>query len=106
MKDTNNIVKCKCLNLIGAVLPICDNNQDTLKLVANFSYSEDARVRSAALNTLVLLFERGQKLTVEFYHKACDALKDDYEIVRLSALSLISVLSKTYGEEYVYSSKI
>lgn len=89
------------MNLIGAVLPICDNNQDTLKLVANFSYSEDARVRSAALNTLVLLFERGQKLTVDFYHKACDALQDDYEIVRLSALNLISVLSKTYGEEYV-----
>lgn len=99
LKDTNNIVKCKCLNLIGAVLPICENNRETLELVANFSYSEDARVRSAALSTLVVLFERKQKLDVGFYKKACDALKDDYEIVRLSALNLIGVLSQTYGEE-------
>ncbi|KAK6644708.1 hypothetical protein RUM43_000976 [Polyplax serrata] len=102
LKDTNNIVKCKCLNLIGAVLPICENNRETLELVANFSYSEDARVRSAALSTLVVLFERKQKLDVGFYKKACDALKDDYEIVRLSALNLIGVLSQTYGEETVY----
>lgn len=99
MKDTNSNVKCKCLNLIGAVLPVCDKNQETLKLVANFSYSEDARVRSAALNTLVELSERGQILNVGLYSKACDALKDDYEIVRLSALNLISVLSEAYGEE-------
>lgn len=68
-------------------------------MVANFSYSEDARVRSSALNTLLVLFERGQRLNVSFYHKACDALRDDYEIVKLSALGLIAVLSGTYGEE-------
>lgn len=86
--------------MIAATFPVNDSSaEETLKLVANFSKCEDARVRCAALNTLVILNNRGVRLGIPFYHQACDALTDDYEIVKLAGLQLISVLACQHGKE-------
>lgn len=44
------------------------------------------------------LHERGQNLELCIYFDVCQALSDDYENVRQSALSVIWVLSQTHGE--------
>lgn len=46
----------------------------------------------------VVLHNRGVKLQPTVYGETCEALTDDYEIVRSAALQLIWVLAKTYPD--------
>lgn len=101
LKDVSHSVKCQCLYLIGLLLPL-ETEADTesvLKLVKNYFYSEDARVRSEAFNTMICFHERGFKLNPDIYSDVISALKDDYEIVRQVALKLVWVLGNTYPEK-------
>lgn len=100
LKDTNHWVKRICLRIIGH-LRLGDN----VRIVSDYIHSQDARVRSAALDTLVLLHENGEKLDVSMYGDACEALNDDYEIVRAAALKIVCLIGNTYPEKLMKVAK-
>lgn len=101
LKDTNHAVKCKCLEIIGTHSPICKGEEadSLLKLVSSYFNHDDARVRSQAFSTFIMLNERGFRINPNVYIDVCDALKDDYEIVRKVALQLIWKISNTYPDK-------
>ncbi|KAF5275636.1 hypothetical protein FQA39_LY06748 [Lamprigera yunnana] len=103
LKDVSHSVKCKCLEVIGALTSLNAevNTDEILKLVSSYFNNEDARVRSQAFSTLIILNERGMKLNPNIYTDVCDALKDDYEIVRQVALKLVCLLGKDYPENVI-----
>jgi integrator complex subunit 4 len=105
LTDTSHYVKCKCLELIGELLPVggsCESSaQAMMRHVGDYTRSEEARVRSAAFRTMLTVHERGSKLDSSVYPEVCLALKDDYEIVRQVALKLVWVLGQTYPENIV-----
>lgn len=96
LKDTNHYVKRICLQLIGSL-----NVGDNMRLIADYIYSQDARVRSAAMETLVMLHENGDRLDVSLYTDVCAALNDDYEIVRGVALKIVCLIGNSYPENQV-----
>ena len=57
LTDTSHYVKCKCLELIGELLPVggsCESSaQAMMRHVGDYTRSEEARVRSAAFRTMV-----------------------------------------------------
>lgn len=101
LKDVNHYVKCKCLEIIGAFTPVIPNSdtEKILQLVCSYHNNDDARVRSQAFSTLILLHERGLKLNPDMYSNVCAALRDDYEIVRRVVLKLICLLGNTYPDK-------
>ncbi|KAJ4445386.1 hypothetical protein ANN_07191 [Periplaneta americana] len=105
LTDTSHYVKCKCLELIGELLPVGgpseSNAQSMMRYVGDYTHSEDARVRSAAFRTMLTVHERGLKLDSSVYSEVCLALKDDYEIVRQVALKLVWILGQTYPENSI-----
>ncbi|XP_049803533.1 integrator complex subunit 4 [Schistocerca nitens] len=104
LSDTSHSVKCKCLELMGELVSISSDAgtiQPLLRLVGDYTHCEEARVRSAAFNTMLRLHERGLKLDPSVYSEVCLALKDDYEIVRQVALRIVWVLGQTYSENLV-----
>ncbi|XP_034232413.1 integrator complex subunit 4 isoform X1 [Thrips palmi] len=106
LKDTSQAVKSRCLELIGELLPVSDSShsgltQSMLRLIGDYTHSQDARVRAASFKTMINLHNRGLKLDSTIYSEVCSSLKDDYEIVRLAALRLICVLGNTYPENIV-----
>ncbi|KAL0895494.1 hypothetical protein ABMA27_011604 [Loxostege sticticalis] len=108
LKDTSHQVKCRCLQLISELYPICPEIEKTMemaaeanaivKLLADYSNAEDARVRCEAFQSLLTLAERGQTLSADLYENVCPALSDDYEIVREVALKLVWLLGNKYPE--------
>ncbi|PNF19739.1 hypothetical protein B7P43_G14759 [Cryptotermes secundus] len=56
LTDTSHYVKCKCLELIGELLPVGGNSessaQTVMRHVGDYTRSEEARVRSAAFRTM------------------------------------------------------
>ncbi|KAJ2943877.1 hypothetical protein O0L34_g8201 [Tuta absoluta] len=111
LKDTSHNVKCRCLQLISELYPIypeADRTSDMVteseaivKLLGDYSNSEDARVRCEAFQSLLTLNERGQPLNATLYDTACTALADDYEIVREVAIKLVWLLGNKYPENSV-----
>ena len=57
LTDTSHYVKCKCLELIGELLPVggsCESSAQTMmRHVGDYTRSEEARVKSAAFRTMV-----------------------------------------------------
>ncbi|KAL1140378.1 hypothetical protein AAG570_000310 [Ranatra chinensis] len=96
IKDTNHWVKRICLKIIGTF-----NFGENLRLIADFIHSQDARVRSSAFSTLIMLHESGQSLELSMYSEACEGLNDDYESVREAALKMVCLLGNTYPESMV-----
>lgn len=101
LKDTNHAVKCRCLDIIGAHSPVAEKEEaeELLKLVSSYFNHDDARVRSQAFSTFIRLNERGFKISPNIYVDVCEALTDDYEIVRKVALQLIWRLANTYPDK-------
>ncbi|XP_050350619.1 integrator complex subunit 4 [Nymphalis io] len=108
LKDTSHQVKCRCLQLISELYPICPEPDRTpemiaeanviIKLLGDYSNAEDARVRCEAFQSLLTLHERGVTLSADLYDPVCAALSDDYEIVREVALKLVWLLGNKYPE--------
>ncbi|BES97296.1 integrator complex subunit 4 [Nesidiocoris tenuis] len=96
LKDSNHWVKQVCFRIIGHI-----KQSDSLKTIADYIHSQDARVRSAAMETLVILHEDGEKLEASMYPDVCQALNDDYEIVRAAALKLLCLIGNAYSENLV-----
>ncbi|XP_063392691.1 integrator complex subunit 4 [Cydia fagiglandana] len=111
LKDTSHQVKCRCLQLISELYPLCPEMDRTLetiaeadavvKLLAEYSNAEDARVRCEAFQSLLTFHERGHVLSAVHYEQACQALSDDYEIVREVALKLVWLLGNKYPENTI-----
>ncbi|XP_063238689.1 integrator complex subunit 4 isoform X6 [Bacillus rossius redtenbacheri] len=108
LTDTSHVVKCRCLELLGDLLPVAGASvsdlaatQVTLHLVGDYGHCDEPRVRAAAFKAMVTLHERGLKLDAVIYSEVCAALRDDYEIVRQEALKLVWVLGQTYPDNIV-----
>uniref|UniRef100_A0A6M2DDE3 Integrator complex subunit 4 n=1 Tax=Xenopsylla cheopis TaxID=163159 RepID=A0A6M2DDE3_XENCH len=96
----NPIVQKNALTLLSVLLPISDAAQ-AMKLFGSFTHSQDARVRSAALHSMLKLHSRGAVLDPKLFSIATEALKDDYECVRKEALSIIVELGNTHPEHMI-----
>ncbi|XP_065337471.1 integrator complex subunit 4 [Cloeon dipterum] len=101
--DTSHTVKCKCLEVIGILLPIDgpnfkESSLAMLKFISSYTNYQEPRVRSSAFNSMIILHERGLKIDPSLYEELCNALKDDYEIVRKNAMNLIWILASTYPD--------
>ncbi|CAH1956438.1 unnamed protein product [Acanthoscelides obtectus] len=101
LKDVSHSVKRKCLEIIGAHTPLGEDVEKVIHLVSSFFNHDDARVRSQAFSTVVTLHERGFKINPNIYVDVCEALKDDYEIVRHVVLQLIYILGNSYPENVI-----
>lgn len=101
LKDVSQKVKCKCLEAISVFAPLIpeEEAQNTLNLICLYFNNDDARVRSQAFSAVITLKERGFKLNPDIYTQVCDALKDDYEIVRKVALQLLWHIANAYPEK-------
>ncbi|KAG5874600.1 hypothetical protein JTB14_032997 [Gonioctena quinquepunctata] len=103
LKDTSHAVKRKCLEIIGVHSPLCrgDETEKLVHLISSYFSNDDARVRCQAFLTIVTLHERNFKINPNIYVDVCEALKDDYEIVRHVVLKLIWLLGNTYPENEI-----
>ncbi|RZC34050.1 integrator complex subunit 4 [Asbolus verrucosus] len=103
LKDISHAVKCKCLEIIGVHTPICSGAEaeKLMLLISSYFNNDDARVRSQAFSTIITLSERNFKINPDIYIDVCEALKDDYEIVRQVVLKLVWLLGNTYPENEV-----
>lgn len=101
LKDVSHNVKCKCLEIIALLTPVCSGSegQAILNLIGSYFNNDDARVRSEAFSAMITLQERGFSLNPDVYNDACLALKDDYEIVRKVALQLVYLLAMAFPEK-------
>ncbi|XP_071839499.1 integrator complex subunit 4-like isoform X2 [Apostichopus japonicus] len=113
LDDSGHLVRCECLCLIGSLatseMNIHEETQEASTslvlsvqdLLSMYTTDQDPRVRTAAFQAMLLLHQRGQKLSLSLYKSACAALKDDYEGVRIAALKLIWTLAHLYPEEMI-----
>lgn len=100
LKDVSHAVKSKCLEVIGMCGPVSGPEaENILHLVGSYFNIEGARVRSQAFSTVIMLHERGMKLNPDIYINVCNALKDDYEVVRSVALKLVWLLGNASPEK-------
>ncbi|KAF7996987.1 hypothetical protein HCN44_005264 [Aphidius gifuensis] len=101
LHDTWHGVQTRCLSIIGRYLSP-NNADDTLLLVVNYANSQDPRVRASAFETMAELHtERRCRLAKNFFVKVCNALRDDYEIVRRAVLKLIWILGNEYPDDII-----
>ncbi|XP_066973639.1 integrator complex subunit 4 [Macrobrachium rosenbergii] len=100
---TNYIIKVRSLEAIGSLCPIEVGRVQTsiMKTLIDHTTHQDNRVRTAAFNALLLVQEKGVKLSEEVYEKLCNALTDDYQCVREAALTLIKVVAESDSERLV-----
>ncbi|CAG8494207.1 2471_t:CDS:10 [Acaulospora morrowiae] len=115
LTDSHYSIRSACIGLLSSLVPIINqiernNDQnfgevlDELKglqirdVIRRFGSDPDPRVRSASLKALLQLHLRGCKLDRSLYNMCVTCLSDDYEEVRIEALSLIWVLSTIYPE--------
>ncbi|KAJ7392806.1 Integrator complex subunit 4 [Desmophyllum pertusum] len=110
LKDPHSSVRCECLCLIGHLTHGLGGSptwvgpgpqRGVQGLLASFSEDSDPRVRTSALQALLTLHKRGQKLDMAVYDQASLALDDDYEDVRLAAIKLVWVFSHANPERIV-----
>uniref|UniRef100_A0A6I8PF81 Integrator complex subunit 4 n=1 Tax=Ornithorhynchus anatinus TaxID=9258 RepID=A0A6I8PF81_ORNAN len=110
LTDTSHGVRNKCLRLLGhlgagekAAPKEAEGRPagDVQKTVGDYFTDQDPRVRTAAVEAMLQLHERGLKLHQAVYNQACRLLSDDYEQVRSAAVRLVWVLSQLYPESIV-----
>ncbi|PFX32501.1 integrator complex subunit 4-like [Stylophora pistillata] len=110
LKDPHFSVRCRCLCLIGHLNQGTEGSPSKVgsepqvvaqSLLASFAKDSDPRVRTSALQALLTLHDRGQKLDMAVYDQASLALNDDYEDVRMAAIKLVWVFSQADPERTV-----
>ena len=91
-------MQTRCLSILGRYLPE-NAGDDVIGLVASYARSQDPRVRAVAFETMAELHsERGCKLPSKYFVQACNAVQDDYEIVRRAVLKLMWLLGNQYRD--------
>jgi len=115
LTDSHYSIRSSCISLLASFAPIIirvkltqGQNKFTEKeylneaqiqtIIRDFGKDSDPRVRSNALKALLQLHNCGYKLDLSLYNLCVACLTDDYEEVRIEALSLIWVLSSIYPE--------
>lgn len=99
LSDTWHGVQTRCLSIIGRFLS-ANTSDETLKFVGNYAHSQDPRVRAQAFETMAELHSRrGCRLPASLFTEACEAVRDDYEIVRRAVLKLIWLLGIEYPDK-------
>ncbi|XP_012253006.2 integrator complex subunit 4 [Athalia rosae] len=98
LPDTWHGVQTQCLSIIGRFL--CPKSSDEmLAFVGSYAHSQDPRVRAQAFETMAELhLRRGCRLPASLFPETCEALRDDYEIVRRAVLKLIWLLGAEYPD--------
>ena len=113
LTHSSNLIKRHALVLLAHLAPVANDsemNESVLtsemqsefsvivKILREFSHYFDPRVRSAALNAIYSLHQRGAKLDISLYCEFCEGLTDDYEDCRMASIKLMEVLSHNYAD--------
>lgn len=98
LSNASHNVQRHALLLLGAFLQLREAEKESLDLISRYTDSQDSRVRAQAFQSILMLGERGAYLPPNLYFRALDALKDDYECVRIKALHLVSTLGMKHPE--------
>ncbi|CAI2177946.1 5400_t:CDS:10 [Funneliformis geosporum] len=113
LTDSHYSIRSSCISLLASIAPIIirvkftqerNKEQEYLNesqiqtIIRDFGVDPDPRVRSNALRALLQLNKYGYKLDMSLYKLCVACLTDDYEEVRIEALSLIWVLSSIHHE--------
>uniref|UniRef100_A0A672GY34 Integrator complex subunit 4 n=1 Tax=Salarias fasciatus TaxID=181472 RepID=A0A672GY34_SALFA len=114
LADASFGVRKKCLQLLGCLgtvdaPPTKDTEgpgtslavKDVQSVISDYFGDQDPRVRTAALQAMLQLHERGMKIQQIIYDQACRLLSDDYEQVRSAAVQMVWVLSQLFPESIV-----
>ncbi|CAB4412708.1 unnamed protein product [Rhizophagus irregularis] len=118
LTDSHYSIRSSCISLLASLAPIIIRvksmrgqakftEQEYLDetqiqtIIRDFGKDSDPRVRSNALKALLQLHNCDYKLDLSLYNLCVACLTDDYEEVRIEALSLIWVLSSIYPERTV-----
>lgn len=75
-------------------------------LICKYCYSQDARVRAQALNSLLMIGLRNIKYCPILYAQAKIALKDDYECVRRAAIIVVFEIGLHYPDIEIVSDNL
>lgn len=107
--NNSHRVRSECLLFLGNISTV-EKGQDAKNekrniqtIIGDYFGDPEPRVRSNALQAMILLHQRCQKLELQVYGQVCSALSDDYEGVRCSALNLVWILSQIYPESPIVS---
>ncbi|CAG8544290.1 13556_t:CDS:10 [Funneliformis caledonium] len=113
LTDSHYSIRSSCISLLASIAPIIIrvklmqehskeqeylNESQIQTIIRDFGEDPDPRVRSSALKALLQLYNCGYKLDMSLYKLCVACLTDDYEEVRIEALSLIWVLSSIHHE--------
>ncbi|RWS02319.1 hypothetical protein B4U79_07769 [Dinothrombium tinctorium] len=111
LNNHSHLVKRQSLRLLAELTPIASETStdaamksmqskcsSIIKVLRDFSHYFDPRVRNDALLAILRLHERGLKLDFSLYSEFCEALNDDFEGCRMTAMKLLEVLSHIYGD--------
>ncbi|KAH8344879.1 hypothetical protein KR067_009787 [Drosophila pandora] len=90
--------------VIGGFATKSEGERHYVWKLAFYIDSQDSGVRAQALHALLTLGERGSLLPAVLYKRAVEAMKDDYETVRLEALRLVYMLGNRHPD-YVIASE-
>ncbi|GBB95275.1 hypothetical protein RclHR1_02500024 [Rhizophagus clarus] len=118
LTDSHYSIRSSCISLLASLAPIIIrvksirgqtkfteqeylNETQIQTIIRDFGKDPDPRVRSNALKALLQLHNCGYKLDLSLYNLCVACLTDDFEEVRIEALSLIWVLSSIYPERTV-----
>lgn len=84
---------------------IKSDTSGVIKMLRELSHHHDSRLRSSALQTLYHLHSEGASLDISLYSEFCESLKDNYSGCRLTAMKLVEILSRRFGDCLVCSGK-
>ncbi|KAH8272780.1 hypothetical protein KR026_011399 [Drosophila bipectinata] len=90
--------------VIGGFATKSEGERHYVWKLAFYIDSQDSGVRAQALHALLTLGERGSLLPAVLYKRAVEAMKDDYETVRMEALRLVYMLGNRHPD-YVIASE-
>ncbi|XP_076056022.1 integrator complex subunit 4 [Oratosquilla oratoria] len=103
LNNNNYLVKVRCLQTLGGLCPVeaTKTRASIMKALMDHTDAHDNRVRTATFTAFLSLHERGIKLAPEVYTSVCDALSDEHQSVRESALILVKVIAVSDPERLI-----
>lgn len=98
LNSSSHNIQRHSLLILGAFTSLSEAEKETLDLIAQYTDSQDSRVRAQAFRSILMLGLRGVALSPSLFNRATAALRDDYECVRKEALQLVFELGTKYPE--------
>ncbi|KAH8291674.1 hypothetical protein KR018_005285 [Drosophila ironensis] len=105
LRSSSTHTQKNAMLVIGGFASKIEGERHYVWKLAYYIDSQDSGVRAQALHALIRLGERGSHLPALLYRRAVEAMKDDYETVRMEALRLVYMLGKLHPDFVVASAR-